>query len=132
MLSSTRADDSTVPMVFQGALNREKFKEYLRDYLLPALKSGDVVIADNLRAHQGNGIAELVASIGAMIVYLSPYSPDLNLIEVMWSKIKAYLRMVKARTVDALLEAIPKAFDSVFSLDAAGWFGCVGHSIFIS
>jgi transposase len=129
MLSSIRVDGSTIPMIFQGALNREKFKEYLREYLLATLKPGDIVIADNLRAHKGDGIAELVASVGAAIVYLPPYSPDLNPIEMMWSKIKAYLRMVKARTVDTLLQAIPNAFDSVSSLDAAAWFGHVGYSI---
>jgi transposase len=87
------------------------------------------VIADNLRAHKGDGIPELTASVGATIVYLPPYSPDLNPIEMMWSKIKAYLRMVKARTVDALLKAIPKAFHSIAKSDAIGWFKFVGYSV---
>lgn len=128
MLSSIKEDGSTVPMIFQGALNREKFKEYLKDFLIPTLKPGNIVVADNLRSHKGDGIAELVASAGASLIYLPPYSPDLNPIEQMWSKIKAYLRKVKARTVEALLEAIPKAFDTVSQRDARGWFNCAGYS----
>lgn len=128
MLSSIRADGSTVPMVFSGALNRERFKKYLRDYLIPTLKPGDIVIADNLRCHKGDGIAELVASAGAVMVYLPPYSPDFNPIEQMWSKIKAFLRAVKARTVDALLDAIPKAFETISPHDVLAWFRCAGYS----
>lgn len=120
ILSSIRVDGSTVPMIFQGALNREKFKEYLKDFLIPTLKSGDIVIADNLLCHKGDGIPELVASSGASLLYLPPYSPDLNPIEQMWSKIKAYLRMVKARSVGALLDAIPKAFKIVTQRDTMG------------
>lgn len=129
ILSSIRADGSTVPMVFSGALNRERFKEYLKEYLLPTLKPGDIVIADNLRAHKGDGVEELVASVGAVILYLPPYSPDLNPIEKLWSKIKAFLRMIKARTVDALLEAIPLAFSSISEQDAIGWFSSSGYSL---
>lgn len=128
ILSSIRADGTTVPLVFSGALNREKFKEYLSENLLPTLKPGDIVIADNLKAHKGDGILELVASVGASIVYLPPYSPDFNPIELMWSKIKAYLRKVQARTIDSLLDAIPKAFASIVQQDAIGWFSCDGYS----
>ncbi|MEG2174619.1 MAG: transposase, partial [Oscillospiraceae bacterium] len=85
-------------------------------------------IADNLKAHKGDGILELVASVGASIVYLPPYSPDFNPIELMWSKIKAYLRKVQARTIDSLLDAIPKAFASIVQQDAIGWFSCDGYS----
>jgi len=129
ILSSIRADGTTVPMVFSGALNRDKFKEYLKDCLLPTLKPGDIVIADNLRAHKGDGIEELVQSVGAVMLYLPPYSPDLNPIEKMWSKIKAFLRKVKARTVDALLDVIPLAFASVSEMDAIGWFSASGYSL---
>jgi len=127
MLSSIRVDGSTVPMIFSGAVNRERFKEYLKDYLIPTLKAGDIVIVDNLRCHKGDGIIELVASVGASIIYLPPYSPDFNPIEQMWSKIKAYLRMVKARTVDTLMTAIPMAFNTISAQDAIGWFNCAGY-----
>lgn len=128
ILSSIRVDGTTVPIVFSGALNREKFKQYLTDNLLPTLKPGDIVIADNLRAHKGDGIEECVKASGAEILYLPPYSPDLNPIEKLWSKIKAFLRMVKARSVDALIPAITLAFAEVSMQDAIGWFASSGYS----
>lgn len=128
ILSSVRLDGTTVPMVFPGAVNREKFKEYLRDYLAHSLRPGDVVIMDNLPCHKVAGVAELIESAGAFVLYLPPYSPALNPIEMMWSKIKAYLRMVKARTVDTLLSAIPLAFNSVLISDIQGWFAAAGYS----
>ena len=115
-------------MVFPGAVNREKIKEYLRDYLAHSLRPGDVVIMDNLPCHKVAGVAELIESAGAFVLYLPPYSPDLNPIEMMWSKIKAYLRMVKARTVDTLLSAIPLAFNSVLISDIQGCFAAAGYS----
>ncbi len=128
MLSSVRLNADPVYTTFSGAVNGERFKEYLRDLLIPTLQPGDIVIMDNLRAHKVSGIAELIESAGAFLVYLPPYSPDFNPIEQMWSKIKAFLRMVKARTVDALLEAIPLAFRSIAASDVVGWFSHAGYS----
>jgi len=128
ILSSVRADGTTVPMVFPGAVNRERFKEYLRDYLVPSLRPGDIVVMDNLPCHKVDGVAHLIESAGAHLLYLPPYSPDLNPIEQMWSKIKAFLRMFKARTVDALLGAIPTAFSLVSVSDIFGWFSAAGYS----
>lgn len=96
--------------------------------LIDFLRPGDIVIMDNLRSHKVDGVVELIESVGATVLYLPPYSPDFNPIEEMWSKIKAYLRMVKARTVDALLSAIPDAFASVMTADILGWFDHCGYS----
>lgn len=128
ILSSVRLNGEKVYTTFSGAVNGERFKEYLRELLGQSLRSGDIVIMDNLRAHKVTGVAELIESSGATILYLPPYSPDLNPIEQMWSKIKAYLRMVKARTVDSLLAAIPLAFSTIAISDIAGWFGACGYS----
>lgn len=128
ILSSVRSDGTTVPMVFPGAVNREKFKEYLRDYLAASLHPGDVVVMDNLPCHKVAGVTDLIEAAGVSVLYLPPYSPDLNPIEMMWSKIKAFLRMVKARTVDALLYAIPLAFRTVNISDIQGWFAAAGYS----
>lgn len=128
ILSSVRADGTTVPMVFAGAVNRELFKEYLQDYLSATLQPGDVVIMDNLPCHKVEGVREIIERAKASILYLPPYSPDLNPIEMMWSKIKAFLRMVKARTIDSLLEAIPLAFSSIQVSDIIGWFSASGYS----
>lgn len=129
MLSSVRMDGELVFTTFPGAVNGEKFKAYLEDFLIQTLRPGDIVVMDNLRSHKVSGVIELVESVGATVLYLPPYSPDLNPIEQMWSKIKAYLRKVKARTVDALLSAIPVVFASVLSSDILGWFSACGYSV---
>lgn len=128
MLSSVRASGEKVYTTFSGAVNGERFKKYLRELLIASLRPGDIVIMDNLRSHKVDDVAQLIASAGAVILYLPPYSPDLNPIEQMWSKIKAFLRMAKARTVDALLAAIPFAFAAVSVSDISGWFAACGYS----
>ena len=127
ILSSVRADGETVYTTLEGALNGERFKNYLKEKLIHTLKPGDILIMDNLRSHKVQGVKELVESVGATIIYLPPYSPDLNPIEQMWSKIKAFLRSIKARTVDALLAAIPLAFQTVSEKDIKGWFYSSGY-----
>ena len=128
ILSTMRLDGTTVPTVFPGAVNRDKFKAYLRDCLVPTLRQGDVVVMDNLPCHKVDGVSSLIEQAGASVLYLPPYSPDLNPIEMMWSKLKAFLRMVKARTVDSLLAAIPLAFAAVSISDISGWFSAAGYS----
>lgn len=128
ILSSVRLDGECIYTTFSGAVNGERFKEYLREMLVDFLRPGDIVIMDNLRSHKVDGVVELIESAGATVLYLPPYSPDFNPIEEMWSKIKAYLRKVKARTVDTLLDAIPAAFASVMRADISGWFDHCGYS----
>jgi transposase len=95
ILSSLRQDGTTEALVFEGALNGEMFKEYMRSCLAPTLKEGDVVIMDNLSSHKVKGIQEIVEEQGARIEYLPPYSPDLNPVENMWSKMKTNLRKLR-------------------------------------
>lgn len=127
ILSSVRLSGETVYTTFSGAVNGERFQEYLRNHLTSVLRPSDIVIMDNLRVHKVQGVQEIIESTGATILYLPPYSPDLNPIEQMWSKIKAFLRAIKARTVDALFSAIPKAFHLVSVDDILGWFTCAGY-----
>ena len=127
ILSSVRLDGETVYTTFPGGTNGERFQEYLRNHLLASLRPGDIVIMNNLRVHKMQGVREIIESAHASVVYLPPYSPDLNPIEQMRSKIKACLRSAKARTVDALLVAIPWAFRQVSANDVAGWFSCSGY-----
>ena len=129
MLSTVRLDGETVYTTMAGSLNGERFKEYLRDSLVPKLRHGDIVIMDNLRSHKVQGVKELIETAGASVLYLPPYSPDLNPIEQMWSKIKAALRALKPRTVGELENAIPKAFDLITSDDILGWFTCAGYGV---
>ena len=102
MLSSVRVNGEIVPCIFEGSLNGEIFIEYIVKFLAPTLKPGDIVVMDNLSSHKVKGVAEAINAVGAEVLYLPRYSPDLNPIEMMWSKIKAYLWKVKARTKELL------------------------------
>jgi transposase len=127
MISSIRLDGSTAPMVVNGATNKEVFSIYVEKFLLPTLQKGDIVILDNLSAHKSKEIRQLIESSGAELWYLPPYSPDLNPIEKMWSKIKAILRKLKARTEKELILAIAQALEQVTPLDVKGWFNSCGY-----
>lgn len=110
IVSSVRTDGTTVPIFLSGSLSGETFKDYIEQHLAPTLLEGDIVVMDNLRCHKVKGIKQAIEKAGAHILYLPPYSPDLNPIEQMWSKIKALLRKVKARSIDLLLKALPATF----------------------
>ena len=129
ILSSVRLDGTIVPCIFEGALNGELFKEYIQQWLAPTLKHGDIVIMDNLSSHKVSGIVEVIENLGAKVVFLPPYSPDLNPIELMWSKLKAILRKLKIRTKELLDDAISFALDSVSSSDILGWFSHDGYQL---
>ena len=128
IISSVRLDGSTASTVFDGAINAERFREYLKEYLAPTLKPGDWVVMDNLASHKVSGVADIIRQANAIPVYLPPYSPDLNPIEKMWSKIKAILRKFRLRTVEELRAAIPLAFAQVLPSDCFGWFTYAGYS----
>ena len=127
MISSVRLDGSTACMVVNGATTKDIFKAYVLHILLPTLKTGDVVVLDNLSAHKDQEIRNLIESVGAELWFLPPYSPDLNPIEKMWSKIKSILRTLKARTEKDLIDAIAKALDAVTANNAKGWFESCGY-----
>lgn len=127
MISSMRLDGSTACMVVDGATNTEIFQAYVKHILLPTLKPEDIVVLDNLSAHKNKQTIELIESVGARVWFLPPYSPDLNPIEKMWSKVKAILRTLKARTKEALINAIAKALDAITVSDAKGWFKSCGY-----
>jgi len=129
MISSVRCDGSTACMVVEGATDGEVFLEYIRQVLIPTLRAGDCVIMDNLAPHKPSSIQALIVSVGATIRWLPAYSPDLNPIEKMWSKIKESLRSAKARTFDTLNSAIAQALHSVTPSDAANWFASCGYTI---
>ncbi len=128
MISSVRLDGSTACMVVDGATNKEVFLAYVQYILLPTLKPGDIVVLDNLSAHKNQETRDLIESVGAELWFLPPYSPDLNPIEKMWSKIKAILRALKARTEESLINAIAKALEAITASDAKGWFESCGYA----
>jgi len=128
MIGSVRLDGTTSCMVVDGPTTREVFREYVRQVLCPTLRRGDIVIADNLSAHKDRESEALIEARGAMLEFLPPYSPDLNPIENMWSKVKTHLRAAKARTQDRLFTAIGQALKTLTSRDVEGYFFSCGYT----
>jgi len=127
LLSSVRTDGTTAAMVIEGATDTDVFLCYAQHVLVPHLRPGDIVVMDNLSPHKSPAVIAAIESCGATVWFLPPYSPDLNPIEKMWSKVKALLRKAKARTLDALIEAIGHALRSVTTSDILGWFKECGY-----
>jgi transposase len=105
-VAALRHDGLTAPLVLDGAMNGEAFLAYVQQCLAPTLSRGDVVIMDNLPAHKVAGVREAIEQTGAQLLYLPPYSPDLNPIEQVFAKLKAMLRTAACRTIDALWDMI--------------------------
>jgi transposase len=129
MLSSIRLDGTTASMVIDGATDTEVFGAYVQEVLVPTLRPGDLVIMDNLAPHKSEPILGLIRAAGAEVLFLPAYSPDLNPIEKMWSKVKTLLRSLEARTPEDLITAIGQALASVTAQDALGWFASCGYNI---
>ncbi|KAI9130731.1 IS630 family transposase [Acaryochloris sp. CCMEE 5410] len=113
---------------FDGGTTGDIYRFYVRTVLVPQLWKGAVVVMDNLPAHKVDGIRTLIEDAGAKLVYLSPYSPDFNPIEHCWSKLKTYLRKVKARVREGLDEALTAGLELIESEDIRNWFAhCYCH-----
>lgn len=122
-----RVSGMTAPMVLDGPMNGAAFLAYVEQVLVPTLTSGDVVIMDNLPAHKPPAIREAIEAAGAELRYLPPYSPDFNPIEMAFSKLKAELRKVAARTVDALWSAIADIVPHFTSDECRNYFNAAGY-----
>jgi len=116
-------------MTVEGATDGEVFRAYVEQGLCPTLQAGDVVIMDNLGAHKVKGIREAIEGRGAAVIYLPPYSPDLNPIEKCWSKLKSALRAIGARTREALEAAIAEVIENISEADALAWFTHCGYQV---
>jgi len=114
-------------LAFDGATDAAAFETYLERCLAPTLKPGDIVVMDNLACHKTAEAARLVAAAGAELRFLPAYSPDLNPIERMFSKLKAWLRSARARTIDGLIEAMGDALRAVRPADLLSWFRHSGY-----
>jgi transposase len=128
MISSIRLNGSTACMALEGTTDTESFRAYVDAVLLPTLQPGDIVIMDNLSPHKSDPTLALIAQAGARVRFLPAYSPDLNPIEKMWSKVKGLLRGAEARTPADLITAIGQALARVTPQDALGWFASCGYS----
>lgn len=118
-VAALRHDGLAAPTVVDGAMNGATFLAYVEQQLVPTLKQDDLVVLDNLSAHKVAGVREAIEAAGAKIVYLPPYSPDFNPIELLFSKLKWLIRSAALRTVDALWSFLGKAIDA-FSADECG------------
>lgn len=125
LLGWMRADCGGVVGI-EGSVNAAVFERFVADTLAPSLRRGDVVIWDNARIHSPAAVA-LVAAVGARVLPQPPYSPDLNAIEMLWSKVKGLVRRRLADTWDALYAALPEAVEAVTPTDAAGWIRHCGY-----
>jgi len=128
MISSIRVDGSTSCMTVDGATDTEAFETYVHHVLFPTLQPGDVVIMDNLSPHKGTAALSVIEKAGAETLFLPSYSPDLNPIEKMWSKVKSDLRTAEARDQQSLNDAIAAALGRITRQNAINWFASCGYS----
>ena len=127
MLSSMSAEGMGPSLAVEGTTTSVVFEAYVEQVLAPTLCSGQVVVMDNLSAHKGERVKEMIEQRGCQLVYLPAYSPDLNPIEEAFSKIKGVVRKAEARTREALVEAIGMALSVVTARDARGFFEHCGY-----
>lgn len=129
MIGALRRSGLVAPMTIDCPTDSDVFREYVDRVLAPTLRNGDVVLMDNLSAHKAAGIAERIQAAGAELIYLPPYSPDLNPIEPCWSKVKEFLRSAKARSQRLLERMIGRAMLSVSPANARGYFNHCGYVV---
>jgi transposase len=127
LLASMTAEGMGPCLAVEGATTGIVFETYIEKVLVPSLRRGQVVVMDNLSAHKGERVRELLESAGCELLYLPPYSPDFSPIEEAFSKVKALLRKAQARSREALVEAMGKALDAVTARDARGFFEHCGY-----
>ncbi len=127
LIASMTAEGMGPCLAVEGATTRIVFEAYVEKVLVPSLRQGQVVVMDNLSAHKGERVRELVEGAGCELLYLPPYSPDFSPIEEAFSKIKGLMRKAEARSREALVEAMGQALDAVTARDARGFFEHCGY-----
>jgi transposase len=115
------------PLLIHGSMNGEVFDAYVEQFVVPELQEGDLVVLDNLGAHKLRSVRERIEAAGASVIFLPPYSPDLNPIELAWSKVKTILRSHAARTYERLEDAVVAALSAITLDDIVGWFRHCGY-----
>ena len=128
LVAGLRTAGISAPYVFEGAINGQRFRAYIEQMLAPTLAPGDIVLLDNLRSHKVAGIAEAIAARGAQLIYLPPYSPDLNPIEQAFAKYKALLRKAAERTVESLWQTIGRIADLFSPAECRNFFNSAGYA----
>lgn len=127
LIASLTLDGIEAPLLLEGAVDGLIFERYVEEILVPTLRPGELVLLDNLSVHKRASIRTAIEAAGCRLLYLPSYSPDFSPIEQAFSKIKAYLRRVGARTQEALEAAIAEAIDLITAADAGGYFRHCGY-----
>ena len=126
-LAALRCDGLCAPLVLDGPITGEIFLQYVRQFLCPILRPGDIVIADNLSSHKVAGVQQAIEACGASLRFLPPYSPDLNPIEKLFAKLKALLRKASKRTIPALWNYLGSLIDTFPPQECSNYFASSGY-----
>jgi len=129
MIATLGVSGVEAAMTIEGSVDTTVFNAYCEQVLQPTLAAGDIIVLDNLGAHRASRIEEIAKACGARVIWLPPYSPDFSPIELMWSKVKTYLRKVKARTQEELEKAIARALETITLSDCLNWFRHCGYEV---
>ena len=127
-VAGLRSDGIVAPVVLDGPINGTSFRAYVEQFLAPSLRPGDTVVIDNLGSHKVKGVREAIEAVGARLLFLPPYSPDLNPIEQLFAKLKALLRTAARRTVDGLWNAIGSALNAFKPAECRNYIANCGYS----
>jgi transposase len=127
-LAALRNDRIEAPCLFDGPINGERFRAYVEQFLVPTLKPGDVVILDNLGSHKGKAVRAAIRGVGARLLFLPKYSPDLNPIEQVFAKLKSFVRKQAPRTFDAVSNAIADGLQTLTSPECAKYLAHAGYA----
>lgn len=127
LTAGLRLSGLTAPMILDGPMDGEAFLAYIRECLAPHLHKGDIVVMDNLPAHKVAGVRQAIEAAGAVLLYLPPYSPDFNPIELAFSKLKALLRKSAARNIPELWDAIASAINKISKTECKNFFAADGY-----
>ena len=126
-IAAVTLDGPVAPFAFEGPTDAAAFRTYVERVLGPELRRGDVVVMDNLNVHKAAGVTEAIRRRGAEPVFLPPYSPDLNPVELFWAKVKRLLRSAAARSTEAIYRALGEAIRAVTDNDCLSWFVHCGY-----
>jgi transposase len=127
-LAALRNDRVDAPCLFDGPINGERFRAYVEQFLVPTLKPGDVVILDNLGSHKGKAVRQAIRAVGARLLFLPKYSPDLNPNEQVFAKFKTLLRKAAARTYDAIFDASKAILAQYLPEECAAYLKNAGYA----
>ena len=128
-IAALRCDRIDAPCLFDGPINGQAFLAYVETFLVPTLKAGDIVIMDNLRSHRGKAVRRAIRAAGARLLFLPKYSPDLNPIEQVFSKLKHMLRKAQARSYDALLAVTAELLETYGPDECRNYFANSGYGV---